>query len=146
MSHRDRDPGLCLSALSLVIIHCPFPPLPQSLLLCLLKFYRKHCDCSTSYWRQVNKTPDVPVVFVNTAFLSAPVFISRNLHWGSFSSHPFPLSLEKSRWPKYPSSHLFVFLDFLPIWGQLILVRNKCPLLFPLCVYLDEKNQLLCSI
>lgn len=52
------------------------------------------------------------------------------------------LSLEKPWWLKHFFLHLFVFLDFLPIWGQLILVRNKCLLLFPLCVYLGEKKSI----
>jgi hypothetical protein len=68
---------------------------------------------------------------------------SRDAREELFFSPALPLSLEK---PRYPFLHLFVFLDFLPIWGQLILVRNKRPLLFPLCVYLEEKNQLQCSI
>lgn len=54
-----------------------------------------------------------------------------------FSLLPSPSLIGEAQIP-FPA--LVLFLDFLPIWGQLILVRNKCPLLFPLCVYLEEKK------
>lgn len=45
-----------------------------------------------------------------------------------------------TRTPDHFLSGLFVFLDFLPIWGQLILFRNRCWNRFLLHVYLGKKS------
>lgn len=45
-------------------------------------------------------------------------------------------SLDKPGRPNHFFLCLFVFLDFLLIWGQLILVRNRCLLPFsPACLF-----------
>lgn len=47
-----------------------------------------------------------------------------------------PPSLPRQAWEAQPLFLVLVFLDFLLIWGQLILVRNRCLLPFsPACLF-----------
>lgn len=60
---------------------------------------------------------------------------------GSLSAvAPLPLSLDKPGRPNHFLLCLLVFLDFLPIGGQLILVRNRCLLPFPPACLFRKKS------